>query len=319
MNVWHIFIILPVVIVAGAFLVSVFTVSQSSKTLVKSLLFKNGEPIVIAHRAGEFEAPENTLIAIETAAKNGATAVEIDLEFSKDDVPILFHDENVDRMTNGTGPVRSLTYEELSRLNMAAKHNVIKERGKEDRVIQFAGIPKFTEAFELCMKLGLTIILDCKSDPGLTVKTLKDLLAIHPEAPNFILVTAFNPVTVYKARQVVPEYATGLIWRHSYCSRTISGVQRYGMVWTVVYDLFDKLAEWFVHSRFVNMLGVGALSLQKNHMSQNYVKFFRDNDFELLSWTVNHPLEKQYFREVLRLPIITDSVLDNPDCYEQIH
>jgi len=49
----------------------------------------------IAHRCG---CPENSLAGIRWCKQRGAVAVEMDLNFTKDDVPVLFHD-NVDHMT----------------------------------------------------------------------------------------------------------------------------------------------------------------------------------------------------------------------------
>lgn len=50
--------------------------------------------------------------------------MELDLEFSADGVPILMHDETVDRTTNGSGSLRHMTWMELSKLDAAAKHRL---------------------------------------------------------------------------------------------------------------------------------------------------------------------------------------------------
>ena len=90
-------------IIAAVTLLSIlykfFTLRPQDTSLTKQLLFPSNKPIVIAHRAGKFEAPENTLVAIETAYKNGATAVEVDVNFSRDGVPCIFHDNDLARVT----------------------------------------------------------------------------------------------------------------------------------------------------------------------------------------------------------------------------
>lgn len=58
------------------------------------------------------------------AAENGATGVELDLEFSADGVPILMHDDTVERTTDGAGRLRDLTFEEIRKLNPSAKHRL---------------------------------------------------------------------------------------------------------------------------------------------------------------------------------------------------
>jgi glycerophosphoryl diester phosphodiesterase len=63
------------------------------------------ERIIIGHRGAAGLAPENTLEGIEAALAAGADAVEIDVRITDDGVPILLHDENLDRTTSARGPV----------------------------------------------------------------------------------------------------------------------------------------------------------------------------------------------------------------------
>lgn len=74
-----------------------------------------------AHRGLALDAPENTLAAFKLSKSLGADSVEFDLEFTKDGVPVLLHDDTVDRTTDGIGCVRNLTFDEVSKLNAAAK------------------------------------------------------------------------------------------------------------------------------------------------------------------------------------------------------
>lgn len=73
--------------------------------------------LIIAHRGFPRLFPENTIPAIVGAFDLGADAVELDARLSKDSVPVLMHDATVDRTTNGTGEVSSLTLEQLQALN----------------------------------------------------------------------------------------------------------------------------------------------------------------------------------------------------------
>ena len=61
--------------------------------------------IVIGHRGAAGLAPENTLEGIEAALQAGADAVEIDVRVTDDGVPILLHDETLDRTTSARGPI----------------------------------------------------------------------------------------------------------------------------------------------------------------------------------------------------------------------
>jgi glycerophosphoryl diester phosphodiesterase len=77
-----------------------------------------GQPAFIAgHRGDRSSAPENTLPAMQNALQSELTFVETDIQLSADGVPVLIHDATVDRTTNGTGPVASLTLAQLKSLD----------------------------------------------------------------------------------------------------------------------------------------------------------------------------------------------------------
>lgn len=80
---------------------------------------RDGEhrPLVFAHQGGEGVAPSNTLVAFELAAAAGADVLDADMHMTADGVPVLIHDETVDRTSNGTGAVRDLTLAELRTLD----------------------------------------------------------------------------------------------------------------------------------------------------------------------------------------------------------
>ncbi|MBB4986977.1 MULTISPECIES: glycerophosphodiester phosphodiesterase [Streptomyces] len=77
-----------------------------------------GAPLtVIAHRGAPSAAPENTLVSDEVARRGGAVWIENDVQPSKDGVPYILHDTTVDRTTDGTGAIRSLTSAQLDALD----------------------------------------------------------------------------------------------------------------------------------------------------------------------------------------------------------
>ena len=77
-------------------------------------------PTLVAHRGGALVAPENTRFAFAQARDlYRAHQLEMDVHLSRDGVPIVIHDPDVDRITNGRGPVRSFSAAELGRLDAA--------------------------------------------------------------------------------------------------------------------------------------------------------------------------------------------------------
>lgn len=97
-------------------------------------------PEIIAHRGYSTRAPENTLRALSMAMEAGADAVEFDIHVAGCGTPVLFHDTNLGRTTNGVGPVRRRTLGQLKALDAGKWFGA-----------DFAGerIPSLAEAFEL--------------------------------------------------------------------------------------------------------------------------------------------------------------------------
>lgn len=72
---------------------------------------------IIAHRGASKLAPENTMYAFELAYNLGAEGIETDVQLTKDNIPVLIHDETVRRTTNSSGYVKDFTFEEISELD----------------------------------------------------------------------------------------------------------------------------------------------------------------------------------------------------------
>ncbi len=74
-------------------------------------------PLVLGHRGAPREAPENTFAAFRLAMEGGADGVELDVQRSADDVPVVIHDLTLERTTDGAGLVRDHPWETLRALS----------------------------------------------------------------------------------------------------------------------------------------------------------------------------------------------------------
>ena len=122
--------------------------------------FDVSDPIVLGHRGAAGHAPENTLLSFERAIALGADAIESDVQVTRDGVPVLLHDDVVDRVTNGAGSVDAFTLEELQDLDAGYYFGIddrgfgIDDRGQTDPAAptRFRGrglrVPSLQEAFE---------------------------------------------------------------------------------------------------------------------------------------------------------------------------
>jgi glycerophosphoryl diester phosphodiesterase len=108
--------------------------------------------VVIAHRGDHTNAPENTITAFQNAIDAGADYVEIDLRTSKDSQLVIMHDGSVNRMTNGTGKVNEMNWNELRELKVTDKNHP--DWNSES-------IPRFSDVLNLC-KGKINTYLDFK-------------------------------------------------------------------------------------------------------------------------------------------------------------
>src|SRR5262245_47292975 len=74
-------------------------------------------PLAIGHRGCAGEVPENTLASFERGVADGAVVIETDVHLTRDGVPVLVHDPEVARVTDGSGSVRELSFAEIRALD----------------------------------------------------------------------------------------------------------------------------------------------------------------------------------------------------------
>lgn len=110
-------------------------------------------PAVIGHRGAKAVAPENTLASIRAAKALGCTWVEVDVMLTKDKVPVIHHDNTLERCTDGKGNVWDYTDAELAQLD-AGSHFSPDSAGER--------IPRLAQLVECCRELKLGLNLEVK-------------------------------------------------------------------------------------------------------------------------------------------------------------
>ena len=130
----------------------------------------------IAHRwLHTKDIPENSLSAFENALKNNY-AIELDVQFTKDKEVVVFHDENLKRITNDTRNIEDVNYDELKNLRLGNTNEII---------------PTLEEVLELVdSKVAILIeIKDCKDYIELSEKTYEILKGYEGN----YAIQSFNP------------------------------------------------------------------------------------------------------------------------------
>ena len=164
-------------------------------------------PRFIAHRCGGALTPENTLAGLRLAARRGFRAVEFDVLLSADGLPMLIHDETLERTTNGSGCVAELPSGQLAKLDAGIKHHRA-----------FAGefLPTLSQTLDACRSLGLSANIEIKpatgheSETG-TVVARQVLAHAHdwPEAP--LLLSSFSETALAAALKEAPAVPRALL------------------------------------------------------------------------------------------------------------
>ena len=165
-------------------------------------------PRVIGHRGAAAHAPENTLASFRKAARLGATMVEFDVKLTRNRVPVVIHDDTLDRTTDGSGPVANADFAALRMLDAGRKF-----------APEFKGerIPTLDEVLTLALELGLAVNIEIKPCPGRDAETAEVALAaarrLWPQDRPAPLVSSFEIESLLKAREVAPDWPRGyLIW-----------------------------------------------------------------------------------------------------------
>lgn len=159
---------------------------------------------IYAHRGASGYAPENTLEAFELAVRQGAHGVELDVHLSRDGEVVVAHDETIDRVSNGSGAIASMTVAELKRYTY-------------NRTIPSyltATLPTLREVFELLGPTGLGINVELKNDEnaydGMEEKCIA--LAEKMGMTDRVLYSSFNHYSLVKLKSIDASLPCGLLY-----------------------------------------------------------------------------------------------------------
>ena len=159
---------------------------------------------VYAHRGASVAAPENTLPAFAAALEMGAAGIELDVQCSKDGQLVVIHDFEVDKTTNGHGPVSDLTAAELAALD-AGSHFGPEFAG--------VGVPTLDQVLDLVGD-RCVVNIEVKSQDlsgGNQVEPLVELLRAC-KLGDRVIVSSFNPMTLLKIGRKERSIALGLLY-----------------------------------------------------------------------------------------------------------
>ncbi len=219
---------------------------------------------LIAHRGGGTLAPENTLAAIREGHARGYRAVEFDVMLAQDNVPVLMHDDTLERTTNGHGALANFTAQQLAALDAGSW---VDARFKGEPV------PQFDAVAQLCIDLSMFANVEIKPyAPGgeVVARSTGRLAALVSQRfwgarPGEALLSSFSGVALAAAQAAVPDFPRAY--------------------------LFDAVpAHW--QAQLVRLDCV-ALHCNGKTLTQPLAAAVKQAGYGLMCWTVNDPTDAQ--------------------------
>jgi len=163
-------------------------------------------PRLIAHRGGGNKAPENTLAAFRKGLACGFLMMEYDVKLSADDVPILLHDDTLERTSSGTGPVAGYRYTDLARHDFGSWYS---GEYAGEPVATLYSIAAYTRAHDIASNIEIKPSLGMETHTGERIAVLARELWSQAAVPP--LLSSFSETALAAARDAAPELPRALL------------------------------------------------------------------------------------------------------------
>lgn len=216
-------------------------------------VFVQAQTTIIAHRGSSFIAPENTLASAKLAWEQNADAVECDIYLSKDNKVMVMHDGNTKRTTGQSFKISETNSDVLRTLNAGSWKDAEYEGEK---------IP-FLEELIATVPANKKLVVEIKCGID-ALPTLKQVVDKSGKTDQLVFI-AFDWGTILAAKQMFPENAC--------------------------YWLSSSAADVQVKMDDVAKNGLDGINLNNKIIDQETVKKAKDLGFEVLSWTIDDPVE----------------------------
>jgi glycerophosphoryl diester phosphodiesterase len=173
-------------------------------------------PYMLAHRGASAYAPENTFAAFDRAIALKTDGIETDVRATKDGVLVLVHDANLDRSTDGEGPVSDLTHAQLQKIDAGAPYN---PRFAGERVPTLeAFLDRYGRRLPLCLEVKqtgveATLVELVRARDLLHGRPPEDVGSREQLALPPVTFTSFDFDACLAVRKAAPEAVVGFLTR----------------------------------------------------------------------------------------------------------
>lgn len=158
----------------------------------------------IAHRGFSGRYPENTMIAFEEAFNAGADGIELDVQLTKDGEVVIFHDQMIDRMTNGSGTLSELTLKDILMVSIDC---LLQDELSEQKIPTLQDYLEWVHDKELVTNIELKT--QNGADKGLESRVLD--LIFYYGVEEKVIISSFNRTNMARVKKQCPSIQTGLL------------------------------------------------------------------------------------------------------------
>lgn len=164
-----------------------------------------------AHRGFRSKYPENTMLAFSKAADLGVDGIEFDVHLSSDGVPVIIHDETLDRTCNASGLVKDFSFAELKKINAAA--NFKSAESLNTAITLDEKIPSLEEYFDLIKDKNIISNIELKTGvfeyPGIEEKVYALLKKYNLQ--DKCIISSFNHESVLRMKKINSSLVCGFL------------------------------------------------------------------------------------------------------------
>lgn len=228
------------------------------------------KPLIIAHRGASALAPENTLSAFRKAMEDGAEGIEFDVRLAGDGVPVVFHDERLDRVGLKNGRVSDFSSGDLQNLDVGTWFNSL----KPDRAnSEFAKetVPTLRTVLDFLNGFQGIIYIELKCEEAEVKQLVKAVcreIAGSALLPKIIL-KSFCLQTIPETRRLCPDVKTAALFAPKITS-------------------FFRREKYLL--RLADELGTDHLSLHYSLISRKLMEKAERKNLPVTIWTADNPL-----------------------------
>lgn len=224
----------------------------------------NNNILIIAHRGYSAKYPESTRLAYTKAIELGVDFIEADIQLSKDGQFLVFHDDDLSRVTDAKGKICDYNVNDLKKFNVKADFG--------DKY-GFQPIITLDELIDIVGQSKVKLCLELKDVGSREIKNYEELIIPYLIKHNFERKTVINLPDTYKS----DEFANACVKKYNYIKIAYD--------FAIKEDKVDKIENFIDRCLFY---GVRIVEYEYSFLSKDVIRELKSNGIGIWTWTINN-------------------------------